>query len=94
MIYYNGKKIAYIGNVKPSGELVITSNGIYNVASKSSVIVNVNTDGAGTPITVATAAEMDRILESSSAADSGKVFLYLGDSTENYEQNAYYKLEV
>lgn len=49
---------------------------------------------SGIPITVNTASDMDAILASATAADNGKVYQYLGETTEAYEQNAYYILEV
>lgn len=39
---------------------------------------------------ISTAAEMDTILTNATSADIGKAYLYIGETTEAYENNAIY----
>ena len=50
------------------------------------------TTGLGTPVTISTETEMNTILANATANDYGKIYLYTGESTPDYEQNTYYIL--
>lgn len=46
--------------------------------------------GGGDIAEISTAAEMDAILANATASDIGKAYLYSGETTEAYENNAIY----
>lgn len=48
----------------------------------------------GSPIVVTDAATMDAILANATEADIGKVYLYQGETTANYENGALYGIEA
>lgn len=48
----------------------------------------------GSPIVVTSAETMDAILANATEADIGKVYLYKGETTENYENGALYGIEA
>lgn len=48
--------------------------------------------GSGSVIEVSTASEMDEILSNATDADIGKVYYYIGESTDTYEQGALYMI--
>ena len=50
------------------------------------------TTGLGTPMIISTETEMNTILSNATADDYGKIYLYTGESTSDYEQNTYYIL--
>lgn len=57
--------------------------------------LNLRTGGiTGTPVTTAAADEMEAILLTATEKDCGKIYQYLGESTDIFEQNAYYILQV
>lgn len=56
------------------------------------VEATIDNNVAGTAIEVSTAAEMDKIVASATAADYGKVYLYTGADTEDYVNGMYYVL--
>lgn len=98
MIIYNGKRMAVkvVGSdgsgITPTGTLRLTENGSYDVTALATVVVDVA--GYGYPIEVTTATEMKSILENAAESDKGKVYKYIGVTTEDYEHNSYYILEV
>ena len=47
---------------------------------------------SGVPLTVVSATDMDSTLANATASDYGKVYQYTGETTEAYEQGAYYLL--
>lgn len=46
----------------------------------------------GTPVTAASADEMEAILLAATEEDCGKIYQYLGETTEDYTQGEYYIL--
>ena len=73
--------------------IVINQNGRYNVNGKYYAVVNVAAGDSGKPFEVETAAEMNNILEAATADDYGKIYKYVGESTEVYTKNSIYILE-
>lgn len=74
------------GGFTPSGTLEITKNGAYNVTNYAAANVNVPT---GTPIELATSAEMDAVLVS---ANVGKIYKYVGETNETYANGNLYQV--
>lgn len=75
--------------IVPSGEMLITENGAYNVVRYASVSVGVEAEDSAIPTEVSTEADMTALLES---GEVGGVYKYVG-TTGTYENGAYYVLE-
>lgn len=50
----------------------------------------VNTTANGNAVNKSSETEMDNILANATEEDYGKIVKYTGETTENYEQGAYY----
>ena len=48
------------------------------------------TDGGGRITEISTSDAMDRLLENATAADVGEAYLYVGETTDNYEHDCVY----
>ncbi len=84
--YIDGSWCNYI---QPYGTLEITENGTYPVTDKAEVDVNV-AGSSPKPQEIATEEEMTALLDT---AEVGSVYQYVGETTDTYENGAYYVVE-
>ena len=63
------------------------------INGKRVLYATVRTKGtSGKAVEISSAEEMNTILSNATADDYGKIYLYTGESTSDYEQNTYYIL--
>ena len=86
-ITYNGETIATL----TAGQKATLHCKGDNVKMLSDIVVNVPVSEVNMPTEVSTEAEMNAFLESGTV---GSVYKYTGESTDTYENGAYYVLEV
>lgn len=62
------------------------------INGKRVLFAAVNMGTSGTPISTTSETDMNNILTNATSDDYGKIYQYTGETTENYEQGAYYIL--
>ena len=85
--------IEVISTLKPK------NNGDFPIAEAKDISVDDNGTRlvdklAAVLMGVTTAAEMDAILASATSANVGAMYMYIGETTEKYENGAIYRIEV
>lgn len=97
---YNGS-IDLISGLRPKNDgdfplmqahdIVVDENGTRLDEKLESLSSAIST--AGSAIIVTTAEEMNTILTNATSADNGKIYYYVGETTADYVQNSYYKID-
>lgn len=62
------------------------------INGKRVLFATVNLGTSGIPVTTISEEQMNNILTNVTSEDYGKIYQYIGETTENYEQGAYYVL--
>lgn len=84
-------KVAPDGYIQPSGILVVTENGEYDVTRYAKVDVDVPIpQDSDVPPEIATEAEMTVLLDTAAV---GSVYKYVGETTDKYENGVMYIVE-
>lgn len=63
------------------------------ITRKERFLNKIKSGGGGDIAEITTADEMDSILANATSADIGKAYLYVGETTEAYENNAIYVIK-
>ena len=72
---------------------IVTENGVYSADSGYTGLGTVTVIVPNSITEISTATEMDTILANATSADIGKAYMYVGGTTEKYENNAIYLIK-
>ena len=84
-----GDGVTLVGNLPWSQTASVTEFDV----DEGGVLFGEATDRAATPIAISSASELNEILSNATSADVGKAYLYTGETTEEYENNAIYVIK-